>query len=71
VRKQIIDTFFPVDKQKEQDKRKMIHVSNEVLLCFRKETRESSKKALDEYFGFKDLDRNDWFSVTLIYNRSF
>jgi carboxyl-terminal processing protease len=29
-----------------------------------KETRESSSKSLDEYFGFiKDLDRNDWFSV--------
>ncbi|WPR72557.1 carboxy terminal-processing peptidase [Flavobacterium sp. NG2] len=29
-----------------------------------KETRESSKKSLDEYFGFmKDLNRNDWFSV--------
>ena len=29
-----------------------------------KETRESTGKSLDEYFGFiKDLDRNDWFSV--------
>lgn len=29
-----------------------------------KETRESTTKSLDEYFGFmKDLDRNDWFSV--------
>ncbi|MFA9189751.1 carboxy terminal-processing peptidase [Flavobacterium sp. FZUC8N2.13] len=29
-----------------------------------KETRESTSKSLDEYFGFmKDLDRNDWFSV--------
>ncbi|MEC5164997.1 carboxyl-terminal processing protease [Flavobacterium sp. PL11] len=29
-----------------------------------KETRESSIKSLDEYFGFiKDLNRNDWFSV--------
>ena len=29
-----------------------------------KETRESSIRSLDEYFGFiKDLDRNDWFSV--------
>lgn len=29
-----------------------------------KETRDSSTKSLDEYFGFiKDLDRNDWFSV--------
>ena len=29
-----------------------------------KETRESSLKSLDEYFGFiKDLDRNDYFSV--------
>lgn len=29
-----------------------------------KETRESSIKSLDEYFGFiKDLDRSDWFSV--------
>ena len=28
------------------------------------ETRESSVKSLDEYFGFiKDLNRNDWFSV--------
>lgn len=29
-----------------------------------KETRESTSKSLDEYFGFmKDLNRNDWFSV--------
>jgi carboxyl-terminal processing protease len=29
-----------------------------------KETRETAKKSLDEYFGFmNDLDRNDWFSV--------
>jgi len=29
-----------------------------------KETRTSTSKSLDEYFGFmKDLDRNDWFSV--------
>jgi carboxyl-terminal processing protease len=29
-----------------------------------KETRESAKKSLDEYFGFmNDLDRDDWFSV--------
>ena len=31
-----------------------------------KDTRESSIKSLDEYFGFiKDLDRNDYFSVYL------
>ena len=31
-----------------------------------KDTRESSLKSLDEYFGFiKDLDRNDYFSVYL------
>lgn len=31
-----------------------------------KETRESSAKSLDEYFGFiKDLNRNDYFSVYL------
>jgi len=29
-----------------------------------KETRENTKKSLDEYFGFmNDLNRNDWFSV--------
>ena len=29
-----------------------------------KETRETAKKSLDEYFGFmNDLDRDDWFSV--------
>lgn len=29
-----------------------------------KETRDSAKKSLDEYFGFmSDLDKNDWFSV--------
>ena len=29
-----------------------------------KETRDSAKKSLDEYFGFmNDLDRDDWFSV--------
>ncbi|MFV8346002.1 carboxy terminal-processing peptidase [Flavobacterium sp. ZB4P13] len=55
-----------VDKQKlEEDKKKNDATyqikSFEVL---EKETRESSAKSLDEYFGFiKDLDRNDWFSV--------
>lgn len=42
-------------------------VSTEKIKTFEeleKETRASSSKSLDEYFGFiKDLDRNDWFSV--------
>ena len=55
-----------VDKQKlEQDKKKndpKYQVKS--FYAIEKETRESSRKALDEYFGFiKDLDRNDWFSV--------
>ncbi|RYJ53604.1 tail-specific protease [Flavobacterium petrolei] len=55
-----------IDKQKlEEDKKK--NEANYVVKSFdilEKETRESSRKSLDEYFGFiKDLDRNDWFSV--------
>ena len=54
------------DKQKlEEDKKK--NDPKYVMKSFavlEKETRESSSKSLDEYFGFiKDLDRNDWFSV--------
>jgi len=55
-----------IDKQKlEEDKKK--NEASYVVKSFdtlEKETRESSRKSLDEYFGFiKDLDRNDWFSV--------
>jgi carboxyl-terminal processing protease len=54
------------DKQKlEKDKKK--NDPKYVIKSFdllEKETRESSSKSLDEYFGFiKDLERNDWFSV--------
>ncbi len=55
-----------VDKQKlEQDKKKNDpKYQTKSFYALEKETRESSKKALDEYFSFiKDLDRNDWFSV--------
>ena len=55
-----------VDKQKvEQDKKKNDpNYQVKSYFALEKETRDSSRKALDEYFGFiKDLDRNDWFSV--------
>ncbi|SHF87138.1 carboxyl-terminal processing protease [Flavobacterium segetis] len=54
------------DKQKlELDKKKNdSKYEVKTFTVLEKETRESSKKSLDEYFGFiKDLDRNDWFSV--------
>ncbi len=51
----------PVEPKKEVSKEDAKPKSFEVL---EKETRESTVKSLDEYFGFmKDLDRNDWFSV--------
>lgn len=55
-----------VDKQKlEEDKEKSDATYKiKSFAVLEKETRESSVKSLDEYFGFiKDLDRNDWFSV--------
>lgn len=55
-----------VDKQKlEEDKKK--NDPKYVVKSFaalEKETRETSVKSLDEYFGFiEELNRNDWFSV--------
>ena len=54
------------DKQKlEEDKKKNDpKYEAKSFEALEKETRESSAKSLDEYFGFiKDLNRNDWFSV--------
>lgn len=55
-----------VDKQKlEEDKKK--NDTSYTIKSFadlEKETRATSEKSLDEYFGFiKELNRNDWFSV--------
>lgn len=55
-----------VDKQKlEEDKKK--NDASYTIKSFadlEKETRATSEKSLDEYFGFiKELNRNDWFSV--------
>ncbi|RKS13076.1 carboxyl-terminal processing protease [Flavobacterium sp. 120] len=55
-----------VDKQKLEEDKKKNDATYQVKSfdALEKETRESSAKSLDEYFGFiKDLDRNDWFSV--------
>lgn len=55
-----------VDKQKLEDDKKKNDATYQIksFAILEKETRESSVKSLDEYFGFiKDLDRNDWFSV--------
>lgn len=55
-----------VDKQKLEDDKKKNDAAYQIksFAILEKETRESSVKSLDEYFGFiKDLDRNDWFSV--------
>lgn len=55
------------NKSKGIDVKSDISKDNEKLKTFvelEKETRESAKKSLDEYFGFmNDLDRDDWFSV--------
>jgi carboxyl-terminal processing protease len=46
-----------LEKVKETDKPKSFE-------ALEKETRESAKKSIDEYFGFMgDLERKDWFSV--------
>ena len=55
-----------VDKQKLEEDKKKNDATYQIKSfdALEKETRESSAKSLDEYFGFiKDLDRNDWFSV--------
>ncbi|MFV8270733.1 carboxy terminal-processing peptidase [Flavobacterium sp. GT2N3] len=55
-----------VDKQKLEEDKKKNDATYQIksFAVLEKETRESSVKSLDEYFGFiKDLDRNDWFSV--------
>ncbi|MEL1240850.1 carboxy terminal-processing peptidase [Flavobacterium flavipallidum] len=55
------DNVAPVETKKEVTKEDAKPKSFEEL---EKDTRESTSKSLDEYFGFmKDLDRNDWFSV--------
>lgn len=54
------------DKQKLEEDKKKNDPKYEVKSfdVLEKETRESSAKSLEEYFGFiKDLNRNDWFSV--------
>jgi carboxyl-terminal processing protease len=55
-----------VDKQKLEEDKKKNDATYQIkpFEALEKETRESSVKSLDEYFGFiKELDRNDWFSV--------
>lgn len=53
-----LDDSSKIAKEKSKDEKIKTFVELE------KETRESAKKSLDEYFGFmNDLDRDDWFSV--------
>ncbi len=55
------EVVSPAETKKEVSKEDATPKSFEEL---EKETRASTAKSLDEYFGFmKDLDRNDWFSV--------
>ncbi|HEU0136013.1 MAG TPA: carboxy terminal-processing peptidase, partial [Flavobacterium sp.] len=50
-----------LDKELEKEK---VEIKNKTFAELEKETRESSLKSLNEYFGFiDDLERNDWFSV--------
>ncbi len=50
------------EKNKKKDPEAAIEIKSFEEL--EKDTRDSAKKSLDEYFGFMgDLDRNDWFSV--------
>lgn len=47
-----------------KDKKNDVKIEKKSMEELEKETRESSLKSLNEYFGFiDDLDRNDWFSV--------
>lgn len=49
------------DSEKKKDK---VEIEKKPFAQLEKETRESSLKSLNEYFGFiNDLNRNDWFSV--------
>jgi carboxyl-terminal processing protease len=55
------DSDKTVKENSKDDKTKTVELE--------KETRESAKKSLDEYFGFmNDLDRDDWFSVYIIHH---
>lgn len=52
-----------IAKEKE-DKKQLVDIKKKSLKELEKETRESSLKSLNEYFGFiDDLNRSDWFSV--------
>ncbi|RZJ36448.1 MAG: tail-specific protease [Flavobacterium sp.] len=55
------DVEEPIDKPASKD---AVEIKVKPYAQLEKETRESSLKSLNEYFGFiKDLDRDDWFSV--------
>ncbi len=55
------DVEEPIDKPASKD---AVEIQVKPYAQLEKETRESSLKSLNEYFGFiKDLDRDDWFSV--------
>ena len=59
-------TGKPTEKQKaEYAKKKKEALENpKTLVDFEKETRESAKKSLDEYYTFaKDIQRKDYFSI--------
>ena len=50
--------------KRKEDKKELVDIKKKSLAELEKETRESSLKSLNEYFGFiEDLNRNDWFSV--------
>ncbi len=51
-------------KLAKSQKEEAVKIVNKSYAELEKETRESSLKSLNEYFGFiDDLNRNDWFSV--------
>lgn len=52
------------NKVLENKKEEAVKIEKKSFAELEKETRESSLKSLNEYFGFiNDLERNDWFSV--------
>ncbi len=51
-------------KLAKSEKEEAVKIINKTFQELEEETRESSLKSLNEYFGFiDDLNRNDWFSV--------
>ncbi len=56
-----LDEKLLIKSEREKDQ---VEIKKKPFAQLEKETRESSLKSLNEYFGFiDDLNRNDWFSV--------